>query len=181
MKSYRLPFYVAIVFGVIAPFFMGYVAYDVGRNSQYHQSLADALATDGIKTTARISEKGACLGSGRQPLDCWFSYAFNADQRTIQRTQVRIRYTENQSYRIGQSIAVIYSAKMPERSTHRTVEAHREFAKSNLWASILSVMFVVATFYIATRQLIGTRLTHGLSAAVLAVYGAFMAGLFGVQ
>jgi Protein of unknown function (DUF3592) len=172
-----LPLFVVIIFGVIAPLFMGYVAYDIGRNSIYHRVLAEKLSSDGVPTTARVTARGPCKGSGRQPLDCWFSYEFEADQRTISRSEVRIRYTETRDYPIGRTFRVIYSAQTPQQSTHRTLAAHYDYAWSNFWAAIGCVVFILATFYIATRQLIGRFPTHALAVATAVLYSSWFAGL----
>jgi hypothetical protein len=177
----QLPLYVVVLFGLIAPLFMGYAAYDIGSKSLYHQALVDKLTSDGISTTARITSLGPCKGSGREPIDCWISYEFQANERIVRRDEVRVGWSENRSYSIGKSIKITYVAQSPQQSTHRTLAAHKGFASSNFWAAIGCVVFILALLYIATRQLIGLLLTHALALLTAALCASWFTGMLVTQ
>jgi hypothetical protein len=178
MNQYKLPLFVVIIFGVIGPFFIGYVAYGVARNSIYHQKLADKLSADGVTAMAQVTEQGPCKGSGREPLDCWFSYEFQVNQQTIRKSKVRVRYTENPEYPPGRIFRVTHSAQLPQQYvTHRTIVAHYDNARSNFWAAIGCIAFILAQLYIATRLLIGRLVTHTLALLTVVLYSTWFAGL----
>jgi hypothetical protein len=176
MNKYKLPLFVVIIFGVIGPFFMGYVAYSIGRNSIYHQKIADRLSFDGVTAMARVTEQGPCKGSGREPLDCWFSYEFQFNEQTIRKSKMRVRYTENSANPPGRLFRVTHSAQSPQQyATHRTLAAHYDYARRNFWAAIGCVVFILAQLYIATRLLIGRLPTHTLALLTVLLYSTWFA------
>jgi Protein of unknown function (DUF3592) len=177
VNQYKLPKFIVIIFGIIGPMFMAYAAYDIGKNSRYHWRLAEALNADGVETSGIVAALGPCKGSGRQPLDCWFSYNFQADGRTFNRNEVRLRYSEHRNYKVGQRIRVIHSARSPQQSTHRSVAEHDSYAQSNFLAAMGCILFIVTLLFVVTRQLIGQRNTSALAVSATVLYLLWFAGI----